>query len=56
MATLLMIDLGPCMAECFVKWSRFVDRKIIGSFMLYRHDTLQNKVCQACLAKQMSHS
>jgi hypothetical protein len=56
MASLLTIDLGPCVAECFVKWSRFVDHKIIGSFMLYRHDTLQNKVSGACLAKQRSHS
>lgn len=51
MASLLTIDLGPCMAECLVKWSRFVNCKVIGSFMLYGHDTLQNKVSGACLEK-----
>jgi len=54
--SMLKLDLLPCMVECFVKWSRSVDDKIICSSMLYRHNTLQNKVSGACLAKQMSHS
>lgn len=37
--SMLKIDLGLCMIERFVKWSRFVDHKIICSFMLYSHDT-----------------
>jgi hypothetical protein len=42
--------------QCFVKWSRFIDHKIIGSVLLYMHETLQKKVSGACFAKQMLHS